>query len=447
VTALSPQVIATRSIVRRLLEGMDTSKEVRAYLKRFGGLERSRFAIVKVGGGVLAEAREDVAGALSFLQALGLIPVVVHGAGPQLDQALSEAGIALTRVEGQRVTPDVAMPIVAETVRRESLALASAMRQEGGAGLPLLSGVIEAEPLNEAKLGRVGKPVRVGVETVKSALDEGLIPLIPSLGETADGRLMNVNADSVVQALAHALQPYKLVFLTPTGGMLDERGEFISVVHLSSDYERLMAAPWVSGGMRLKLQEIAGLLQGLDPSASVSITRPQTFAKELFTHSGSGTLIRRGEAIHVVERGMDVDVRGLTQVIEAGFDRPLRSGWWEGLELESIIHSHSMRAAAVLTHLDDHALYLDKFAVLEDARGEGLAKALWDRVSERGPLLIWRSKANNPFNSFYMAASDGAVHKGAWTVFWRGDSDWSRLGARIEEVAQRPEDFLGEKAA
>ena len=74
-------------------------------------------------------------------------------------------------------------------------------------------------------------------------------------------------------------------------------------MNLAEDYDFLMEQPWVHSGMRTKLQEIKLLLEGLAPSSSASITSPDHLAKELFTHTGSGTLVRKGERLHLTRKG------------------------------------------------------------------------------------------------------------------------------------------------
>src|SRR3546814_17100315 len=98
-------------------------------------------------------------------------------------------------------------------------------------------------------------------------------------------------------ALPISLQPYKIVFLTGTGGLLDESDRVIDSINLSTEYDELLAQPWLHSGMRVKIEQIHDLLAVLPPSSSVSITRPAELAQELFTHTGSGTLVRRGERV------------------------------------------------------------------------------------------------------------------------------------------------------
>ena len=79
-------------------------KEIQQYLKRFSQLDAKRFAVVKVGGAVLRDDLDALTSSLSFLQQVGLTPIVVHGAGPQLDEELAAAGIEKQTVDGLRVT-------------------------------------------------------------------------------------------------------------------------------------------------------------------------------------------------------------------------------------------------------------------------------------------------------------------------------------------------------
>jgi acetylglutamate synthase len=83
------------------------------------------------------------------------------------------------------------------------------------------------------------------------------------MGETVDGQILNVNADFAANELVKVLQPYKIVFLTGTGGLLDGEGRVIDSISLSSEYERLIAQPWLHSGMRLKIEQIKDLLDEL----------------------------------------------------------------------------------------------------------------------------------------------------------------------------------------
>lgn len=430
----APERAPVRAAIVQLLSNMRDGKEIREYLNRFSQLDQERFAVVKVGGAIIEEELDALAAALAFLQSVGLAPIVVHGGGPQLNAALEAAGFPEERKDGLRVTPDAAMGVVRDTLVSINLKLVQAVRDAGGRAAAVPSGVFEATLIDEHALGRVGEPARVRLDQVAAAARAGQAPILGCLGDTADGRLVNVNADSAVRALVHALQPYKIVFLTGTGALLDAQGRPISAINLATDQDELFAADWVSGGMRLKLQEIQRLLDDLPLSSSVSITRPDQLAKELFTHAGAGTLVRRGERMLEIERLEDLDRDRAVALIEASFGRAPVAGYFDRLAFDRAFVTENYRAAAITARLGD-TLYLDKFAVLDEARGEGLGGAVWKRLVAHAPRLYWRSRSDNPINEFYFNVCHGAVKAGPWTVFQRGESDLARLPEMVETIA------------
>ena len=432
-----PATAPVRSAIVQLLSHMRDGKEIREYLNRFSEVDQERFAVVKVGGAVIEEELDALANALAFLQTVGLAPIVVHGGGPQLDTALNAAGIATERKNGLRVTPPEAIPVLRKTLTDLNVRLVQAVRDAGGRAASIPSGVFEAEIVDEAGLGRVGSPSHIRMDLVAAAARAGQAPILACLGDTSDGRLVNVNADAAVRALVHELQPYKVIFLTGTGALLDESGQPISAINLTTDYEDLMRAEWVAGGMRLKMEEIKRLLDDLPLSSSVSITRPDALTKELFTHAGAGTLVRRGENILSISRREILDEARTRSLITEAFGRAPVADYFDRLGFDHAFVSESYRAAAITSRLDD-VVYLDKFAVLDEARGEGLGGAVWRKLVEYAPRLYWRSRADNPVNEFYYAVCHGAVKSGRWIVFWRGEDDLSRIAERVARIAALP---------
>jgi acetylglutamate kinase len=100
----------------------------------------------------------------------------------------------------------------------------------------------------------------VNLAPIEASLHAGSIPVITSLGETAGGQILNVNADFAANELVQVLQPYKIIFLTGTGGLLDEKGKVIDSINLSTEYDHLIAQPWINGGMKVKIEQIKDLL-------------------------------------------------------------------------------------------------------------------------------------------------------------------------------------------
>ena len=117
------------------------------------------------------------------------------------------------------------------------------------------------------------------------------------------------------------LQPYKIVFLTGTGGLLDGDGRVIDSINLSTEYEHLMAQPWLNGGMRVKIEQIQDLLDALPPASSVSITRPAELAKELFTHKGRARWCAAASGCCGDHAGSELDTARLRGLVESAFGR------------------------------------------------------------------------------------------------------------------------------
>ena len=431
-----------RTTIVRLLSNMASSKEIQQYLKRFSKLDAAKFAVVKVGGAVLEEDLESLVSSLAFLQQVGLTPVVVHGAGPQLNHELKAAKISTPIREGLRVTSAAALSVVRRVFQVENLRLVDALLNAGARANSILSGVFEAEVLNRRRYGLVGKVSQVHLAGIEASLRGNSIPVIASLGETAKGQILNVNADVAANELVQTLKPYKIIFLTGTGGLLDGEGRIIPSNNLSTEYDTLMKAPWVHSGMRLKLEQIHDLLQDLPLSSSVSITKPDELAKELFTHRGSGTLVRRGEAIRRATRWSDLDLNRLRDVVESGFGRRLTPDYFKRTPLYRAYVSEHYRAALILTR-EIGIPHLDKFATAEDAQGEGLGRAAWQRMRKENPRLFWRSRSDNPVNDFYFEESDGCVKGDKWHIFWYGLSDFHEIEACVVHCRARPATLKG----
>jgi acetylglutamate kinase len=213
-----------------------------------------------------------------------------------------------------------------------------------------------------------------------------------------------------------------------------------------------MQQPWIDGGMRVKIEQIKDLLDGLPLASSVSITKPSELAKELFTHKGSGTLVRRGERVLQAAHWNELDLPRLRGLIESAFGRRLLPDYFEGTQLYRAYVSENYRAAVILTREDidqgqgmpregmphEGMTYLDKFAVLDDAQGEGLGRAVWQVMREHNPRLFWRSRRGNPVNPFYYAECDGCIKQETWKVFWYGLGSFDEIARCVEHCRARP---------
>jgi len=433
-----------RRVVNELLTHMGSSREARWYLKEFSDAGEARFAVVKVGGGILRDHHPALTSALAFLHRLGLIPVVLHGAGPQLDQALQDAGLATEHRDGLRISSEAVMAQVRPVMYAENLRLVDALEDRGVKARGIANGVFRARFLDRDQLGFVGEVESVDLSAVRSAVHGGAIPILTCLGETAGGQVLNINADVATRALVRVLRPYKVIFLTPTGGLLDGDGQLISAINLNSDYARLMQQDWVHSGMRLKLQQIHAMLQEMPDTASVSITSAARLTRELFTYRGAGTLIRKGEDFRVYEPPGGDTLQVAKTLIETAFDQSLRDGWFADLEQPVLLLSESHRAAAIIARGVEGPAYLDKFIVTPEARGEGMGSAIWQRIRERFPALYWRAHNANPITPWYFQQADCSERHGQWVVFTVGVQDRSQRERCIRDALSRDSGWSGQ---
>jgi acetylglutamate kinase len=440
-----------RSTIVRLLSNMGSAKEIQQYLKRFSQLDAARFAVVKVGGAVLRDDLDNLVSSLAFLQQVGLTPIVIHGAGPQLDVELAAAGIQKRLVDGLRVTSPEALATVRRVTQTENLSLVEALQNIDARATSIVGGVFEAQFLDREKYGLVGKVAKVNLAPIEASLKASSIPVIASLGETTTGQILNINADFAANELVRELQPYKIIFLTGSGGLLDSDGKLIDSINLSTEFEHLMTQPWINGGMRVKIVQIKDLLDKLPLTSSVSITRPTDLANELFTHRGSGTLVRRGERVLSVDSWDALDLARLRSLIESSFGRALAADYFERTTLMRAYVSENYRAAVILLEADlpdaGKHVYLDKFAVLDDAQGEGLGRAVWQVMRDETPHLFWRSRHGNIINHFYYAESDGCYKLPKFKAFWYGIDDFDEIEACIDYCREKAPTLIDREPA
>ena len=349
--------------------------------------------------------------------------------------------IETVKKNGLRVTTPEVMEIARPVIYRANRSLVSALDEQGVRAQGIQHGVFVCDYLDREGLGLVGDIRHVDLEAIKDAVHRGVLPVVACLGESTTGQVMNINADIAARELVWEVKPHKIIFLTGTGGLLDESGRIISAISLRTDYQYLVEQDWVHSGMQLKLEQISQLLSGLPESASVSITSVENLAKELFTHRGAGTLIRLGEEI--VERRAFSP--GFTEkaaaLLEQSFNRKLKADYFDDLPLECILSSESTGAMAIVLKGVDGIPYLDKFAVTPEAQGAGLGAAVWQALIQRCPQLYWRSRADNPITRWYFDKADASFTRGKWVAFSVGIEDFDQLRRCKDDCLSRPESW------
>ena len=430
----------TQDVIVRLLTNIGSRKEVEQYLKHYASVDAPKFAVVKVSGAIIDRSLDALASSMSFLQRVGLVPIVVHGGNVQLDRALAQAGVDAPVVKGLRKMTPAALEIARRVLHDTNLRLVEALEGLGTRARPFTSGVVEAKKADSSDLGLIGEITAVRDAAIAQTARAGVLPIVAPLGETPKGQILVVHADAVARAIALAVKPHKVVFLNEVGGLLDGSGLVRSAVNLAEDYAELSQDAALDPESRRKLVEIEALLAQLPPTSSVSITSPEHLAKELFTHGGQGTLVRRGERVVRHEAWSTIEKDRLRALLEVCFARRLDERYFEEKAPYRVYLAESYRATAILT-MEHGVPYLDKFAVTNEAQGEGIGGSIWQRMRRETPKLFWRSRANNPVNGWYAQNADGLYKTAKWWVFWTGMSDFAEIQRSVERALSMPATF------
>ncbi len=273
---------------------------------------RDHIFVVKLGGEVLADtdALDRVAAQLGLLSSLNIRVVAVHGGGPQATALSRRLGQEPTIVAGRRVTDDGALE-VAKMVYAGSLNvnLLAALRAHevqavGLSGVdgelitarrrPPVTVVDDAGVSREVDYGHVGDVGRVDPRVLTTLLDARFLPVVASLAGDGDGNVYNVNADTVAESLAVALQAQKLLFLTGAPGVLRDRSDPSSLVTFADpdDLAALMAGGAIAGGMRPKVEAcIRAATGGVERTHIIDGRLADSILLEVFTGAGCGTMI------------------------------------------------------------------------------------------------------------------------------------------------------------
>ena len=237
--------------------------EALPYIRKFHG----KTIVIKYGGNAMTEERlkHGFARDVVLLKLVGMNPVVVHGGGPQIDNALRKVGKSGTVVQGMRITDEETMEVVEWVLGGEvQQDIVMLINQYGGQAVGLTGkdgGLIHAEkmqmpdkdkPGEFIDLGYVGKITSINPAVVKALQDDAFIPVISPIGFSDDGQAYNINADVVAGEIAQILRAEKLIMMTNTPGVLDKKEQLLTDL-TAHEIETLFADGTISGGMLPKI--------------------------------------------------------------------------------------------------------------------------------------------------------------------------------------------------
>jgi len=431
-----------KETIVKLLYNIGSRKEVEQYLRHFSSVESQKFAVIKVGGAVLSDELDTLASALVFLNKVGLYPIVVHGAGPQLNSILKNAGIKAHYEDGLRVTDAQTLEIARKVFQNENLKLVEALERLGTKARPINGGVFTAEYLNKEKYQYVGKVTQVNRELIESSIRAGALPILTSLAETPSGQILNVNADTAAGELARVLEPLKIIYINDKGGLFNDKGKKIDVINLDEEYDELMKKPWVTKGTKLKIQEIRELLIHLPRSSSVSIISADHLHKELFTHSGAGTLIRRGHKIFKETDITKLDVDRLRELLisnnpEMADGTNSVAKYLSSLEEKKAVMygDEAYEVFAVVSHANEFPI-LEELVASESAVLNNVTENIWNIIKKDNPTLIWACYQDDPNKSWFFERCQGSYGLNGRILFWYGIKDVNKVESIINQFKE-----------
>lgn len=267
--------------------------------------------VVKYGGNAMAcgELKRAVAFDLVFLQSMGANPVVVHGGGPDINQAMAKMGKEPVFVSGLRVTDAETMEIVQMVLcGKINKEIVSLLQREGGKAVGLSghdAGLIRAckrppERIVDRStaeerlvdLGQVGDVEEVSPGIIHDLMHTGYIPVVSTVGIGDNGASYNVNADYVASEIACALSADIMMMLTDVEGLFSDRRDKSTLIPRLAigDARAMISDGRIEGGMIPKVQSCIGALEGgVGRAYIIDGRRPHSIILELCSHAGIGT--------------------------------------------------------------------------------------------------------------------------------------------------------------
>jgi len=273
--------------------------EALPYIRQFAG----KSVVVKLGGAAI-DRDSDLALAqdVLLLRSVGVRCVLVHGGGPQVDAMLRRVGKEPEFKDGLRVTDaetlEIVRMVLVGKINRDLVSIINSQAGDEPVAVGVSgedAGLLEVTPA-DSSLGFVGNVTKVRAELIHRLLDDGLTPVISTVGANAEGQPYNVNADEAARAIAVAMQAEKIVYLTAVPGLLEDAGDETTLIPrlTSAELRERLAHQSVGKGMIPKLKACADAVdQGVNFAHIIDGRVQHSLLIELLTDHGVGTMVRK----------------------------------------------------------------------------------------------------------------------------------------------------------
>jgi len=262
---------------------------------------RDTTVVIKYGGSAMVDdaLRSSFADDVAMLHYVGIKPIIVHGGGPRISEAMHQRGVEPQWLEGLRVTDAETMRVVQATLAGEiNPDIVRLVNAHGSVatGVNGLDGNLFVARARDERLGFVGEITRVNPGIVSSLLGQGFVPVVAPIARGEDGEVYNVNADTAAGALASALGAKKLVYLTDVEGLYRVFGREDSLIARSTEegIRDLLASGTVTSGMLPKLEScVRAIDEGVERVHILDGRVQHAVLLEVFTPEGIGTMITK----------------------------------------------------------------------------------------------------------------------------------------------------------
>jgi acetylglutamate kinase len=250
-----------------LLKKADLLMETLPFMRRY----TDKIVVIKIGGNAMGKKEyiQSFAEDIALLQLVGILPIVVHGGGPQIGEMLKKLKIESNFVDGLRVTDEATIDVVEMVlcgVTNKSIVSAISLAGALSVGISGKDGnLIKAKRLSildknsdsnvekAVDLGFVGEPSSINVDVLNALISQKMIPVISPVGIGNNGETYNINADTAAGAIASAMKASRMIMLTDVVGVLDAKQELITELKIS-EAKNLIQNKIVLGGMIPKLK-------------------------------------------------------------------------------------------------------------------------------------------------------------------------------------------------
>ena len=253
--------------------------------------------VIKYGGNVLIDRNvfDNFISDINVLNKLGLSIIVVHCGGPRIKRELDKKKIVSKFINGLRVTDKKIIDTVEEVLIDFNEDIVNSLKKLGSETASFHSknnNIIEVEPERE-ELGFVGIPKKINLSLIEDALNKNRIPIIAPLGLDKNNQTFNINGDTAASAIAKKLKSRRLILMTNVEGVYDDKKTLISEIK-PFDIENLIKWKIVEGGMIPKIENcVDAVKNGVRGVVILDGRKPHSILHEIFSDTGSGTLIRK----------------------------------------------------------------------------------------------------------------------------------------------------------